>query len=177
MDDKLTEENLPFILQKVRPVSKHWFAVGISLGVPKHMLDEIECDYHGVDRQLTEMLDVWIKMGSEDCTWQTLVSALVNLDLGAAAQSIASCFAEDLESGEVKRGRDVSNIMEEHERTEETNVGGEKGVVSRFPGAMIGPGVIPCSYGSLPFAGYEKETVTVTFSSNSGTHWKSKSDK
>ena len=65
----------------------NWHQLGINLGLPKHELDKIECDYQGNDRQRLEMLDKWLKQ-MPSAVWANVVSALKQMGENRVAENI-----------------------------------------------------------------------------------------
>ena len=64
-----------------------WHKLGLNLGLPKHELDKIECDYQGNDRQRLEMLDKWLRR-VPNAAWEDVVSALEQMGENRLAETI-----------------------------------------------------------------------------------------
>ena len=75
LDHKIQRANLGSVYQCLEQIPKKWYLIGILLGLPKHKLDQIDCDYSDTPRKILEMIDVWIISG-KICTWKVLVITL-----------------------------------------------------------------------------------------------------
>ena len=59
-------------------VAHHWRALGVQLKFNDSELDGIEADHKRCSSRLIELFDLWIER-SPDCTWSTIVKALVDM--------------------------------------------------------------------------------------------------
>ena len=64
-----------------------WYQLGLNLGLPKHELTKIECDYQGNDRRRLEMLDKWLRC-TPNAARGVVVSALEQMGENRVAESI-----------------------------------------------------------------------------------------
>ena len=65
-----------------------WFQLGVNLKLRHSSLKNIEADYghRGVERCMTEMLELWLKDSS--ASWDKLVAALSSMDRRTLAQRL-----------------------------------------------------------------------------------------
>ena len=74
---------------------KHWYQLGVELGLPISKLEEIECNNTGdVLRCKLLMLQEWQRQLTLKPSWCTLVDALHNMKENAVAESISQQFGE-----------------------------------------------------------------------------------
>ena len=71
-----------------------WMRLGLQLGVPKHTLETIRCQYamHGVDMCKIEMLSTWLDGHTEEPTWAEVVSAVSRTGNKRVARRIADKY-------------------------------------------------------------------------------------
>ena len=70
-----------------------WYILGLKLGLPKHELDKIDCDYQKNDRRKAEMLDLWLRR-TPNATWDDVIRALEQMGENRVAENILQIHAE-----------------------------------------------------------------------------------
>lgn len=77
----LIKPTLQELVQVLYPAASKWLNIGVMLGVPLRVLDNIKRDYPNLVRDcLREMLKVWLKQVDPPPTWSSMVDALEVLD-------------------------------------------------------------------------------------------------
>lgn len=73
-----------------------WMRLGLELGVPKHTLESIRCQYGmlGEDMCMTDMLSTWLNSRAEEPTWAEVVSAVSRMGNRRVARKIAESHGE-----------------------------------------------------------------------------------
>ena len=73
-----------------------WMRLGLELGVPKHTLENIRCQYaaRGEDMCAVEMLSTWFNSRAEGPTWAEVVSAVSRTGNRRVAWRIAKNHGE-----------------------------------------------------------------------------------
>ena len=71
-----------------------WMRLGLQLGVPKHTLETIRCQYamYGEEMAKTEMLSTWLDGHTEEPTWAEVVSAVSRTGNERVARRIADKY-------------------------------------------------------------------------------------
>ena len=66
-----------------------WYTLGIRLGIPDHLLREIQINYsaYGTCRRRQEMITTWLQYDTE-ASWDKLASALKEMEKRVAASKI-----------------------------------------------------------------------------------------
>ena len=59
----------------IKPVSQNWKLLGINLGIPLEILEEIDSDHPKTRHKKSEMIQVWMT-STTMATWSSLVEAL-----------------------------------------------------------------------------------------------------
>ena len=72
---------------------KHWYQLGIELGLPKSKLEEIEYNNTNVWRCMVLMLQEW-QQSTLKPSWCTLVDALCNMKENTVADRISHQFSK-----------------------------------------------------------------------------------
>ena len=70
-----------------------WYILGLNLGLPKHLLDEIERDYQGNNRRKTQMLDLWLRR-TPNATRDDVIRALKQMGENSVAENILQIRGE-----------------------------------------------------------------------------------
>ena len=102
-------DNLSEVLTLLKPLESEWYNLGIHLDIKKEMLNNIEADYHGVQRCLSEVISFW-QQNEDKPSWKKLADAVEKVgghknvvrSIRGHHSSMASTGAdinEDLESG------------------------------------------------------------------------------
>ena len=86
--------SLKDILPWLDEVSNDFFRLGLFLGIKEHKVKEIENEhkYDGLQRKLSEVISLWLKTSTDDCSWKTLAKAVENL--GSQYKKLASKLSE-----------------------------------------------------------------------------------
>ena len=73
-----------------------WMQLGLQLGVPKHTLEVIRCQYatYGVEMCKTEMLSTWLDSHEEEPTWAEVVLAVSRTGNKKLARKIADKYGK-----------------------------------------------------------------------------------
>ena len=89
--NKLTPDDLGYVLEEVLDVSPQWYNLGLQLKLRSGTLDMIRTRFSDPKDQLLEMLKTWLTTNDNPC-WRTLTDAL-------RSQSVrATQLAADLET-------------------------------------------------------------------------------
>jgi hypothetical protein len=68
-------------LKYLLPEAKNWHNIGIMLGIPEQILEQIEADYPGDCQQcVREMIKSWLKQVNPRPTWKDLAEAVQNIN-------------------------------------------------------------------------------------------------
>ena len=73
----------------------NWYTLGLNLGLPKHELDKIECDYQKNDRRKAEMLDLWLRR-TPNATWNDVMRALEQMGENRVVENICKIHGEGM---------------------------------------------------------------------------------
>jgi hypothetical protein len=88
-----TKNCLKFLL----PEAKNWHNIGIMLGIPEQILEQIEADYPGDCQQcVREMIKSWLKQVDPRPNWKDLAEAVqvINPQLGRRIMNSATNAAD-----------------------------------------------------------------------------------
>ena len=83
------------IFKELFPVATHWKTIGTLLGIPEHLLKNIESNEKRVDERLREMLSEWLKLIDPPPTWTALAEAVEVIDK-SKAQRLRECSLENV---------------------------------------------------------------------------------
>ena len=79
------------VLRKLQAIVQDLYKLGISLSLPRHLLDAIETDFpHSTERRRTELVKVWMSSSPDPPCWWHLVQALKLMDYRVLAKEIES---------------------------------------------------------------------------------------
>ena len=75
-----------------------WYDIGIKLNIPSYKLDNIRNETDHTTRQCMEMLQIWLRRGSNvekshRPTWENMYRAMIAIDLIAAAEELKGKIA------------------------------------------------------------------------------------
>ena len=73
--NKLTVDDLGYVLEEVIDVSAQWYQLGLQLKVRTGTLDKIRAQFTDPGDQLLEMLKTWLNTG-DNPSWNVLTEAL-----------------------------------------------------------------------------------------------------
>ena len=77
------------VLGKLQDIVQDLYRLGISLSLPRHLLDAIETDFpHSTERRRTELVRVWMSSSPDPPCWWHLVQALKQIDYRVLAKEI-----------------------------------------------------------------------------------------
>lgn len=69
--------DLKTLINELFSVRQKWYPIGVQLNVDHTVLEDIETKHAGdVYRQLSSMLQEWLKNGSKTASWREIVEAL-----------------------------------------------------------------------------------------------------
>ena len=75
LEEHLTLDHLSELYEELHDVTSNWFELGIALQLPLGKLEEIEEDGKSFKFRLLQVLECWLKSGSNH-TWGELAVAL-----------------------------------------------------------------------------------------------------
>ena len=79
--------NLENLLIQLDPeVTPKWYELGVVIGLSKEILDK--CNSHSPRECLIEVLDFWLRMGSESLTWSDVAETLKKIKLEQFAMNV-----------------------------------------------------------------------------------------
>ena len=85
--------NAKNLFSELRTVTR-WFQLGINLGLEKYELDNIERDHIGNERQMLQMLDLWLQH-APNAAWGDVVSALQQMGENKVAEGIRQKYIRE----------------------------------------------------------------------------------
>ena len=79
-------------------IASIWYDIGIKLNIPSYKLDNIRIETDHTTRQCMEMLQMWLRRGSNvekshRPTWENMYRAMIAIDLIAAAEELKGKIA------------------------------------------------------------------------------------
>ena len=74
------------IYREISDVSD-WFSLGMELGLPRHTLSSIECDYNRLTRRIQAVIAAWLRCDTT-ASWSKLAQAVEAMDHRDIAERI-----------------------------------------------------------------------------------------
>ena len=78
--------------KELLPVASQWKTIGVLLGLPEHVLDQIKSDEEGVNNQLQKMISRWLKQTDSSPSWKDLADAVESVDKRKAEKIQNHCL-------------------------------------------------------------------------------------
>ena len=83
------------LMHDLEGIVKHWYQLGVELGLPISKLEEIECNNSSnVLRCKLLMLQEWQRQSTLKPSWCTLVNALHKMEENGVAERISQHFSK-----------------------------------------------------------------------------------
>ena len=76
---------------ELETVNTNWYKLGVYLGLDTHKLMQIERDHQGSERQMLQMLHIWLQC-TPNAVWRDVVSALQKMGENRVAESICQKY-------------------------------------------------------------------------------------
>ena len=77
------------VLRKLQDIVQDLYRLGVSLSLPRHLLDAVETDFpHSTERRRTKLVRVWMSSSPDPPCWWHLVQALKQMDYRVLAKEI-----------------------------------------------------------------------------------------
>ena len=82
------------VLTALEPVVGEWYMLGLHLGLSDSVVDTIERDYHTTPERKKRMVQRWMSAPQLCPSWCSLVKALCEVGLNAAAERISMEYSK-----------------------------------------------------------------------------------
>ena len=96
-DPTLTTDNL---MEVMKGVEHHWWYLGIGLGVPDFMMNEVETLYHSDHQRMEAVLDYYVKY-HRPLSWKEFAGNLQVLGLHKQADAVTAKYVKGMDVNHV----------------------------------------------------------------------------
>ena len=81
------------VWNELHSVAPSWFEIGVLLGLPMTVLQDIDKDYHSLEDKLFAVVRIWLERAGSEANWETVIQVLKSSDRIALAAEIESKYS------------------------------------------------------------------------------------